>query len=118
MDVILTFQCGMLKRVSHLDQPRVDAFFGTDRWKPAKGEVPRLYELCEIYREQMATLGFADHAPPIDPKMKTSTNTPLYHLLFFSRNEKGHDFWADVVAINPSGQMNLFSVPAKAPKRR
>jgi three-Cys-motif partner protein len=118
MDVILTFQGGMLKRVSHLDQPRVDAFFGADTWKPAKGEAPHLYDLCELYRRQMAKLGYADHAPALDPKMRTLTNTPLYHLLFFSRNEKGHDFWDEVVAVSPTGQLNLFSAPDKSAKKK
>jgi len=120
MDVILTFHGGMLKRVSHLeDQPRVDAFFGTTSWRELvkDGRPPRLYDFCQRYRDQMTTLGYADHAAPIDPLMRNSTDTPLYHLLFFSRNERGHDFWDEVVAVSPSGQMNLFSAPGKLLRR-
>lgn len=121
VDIILTFHGGMLKRVSHLeDQIRVDAFFGTKEWRRLVkgGRAPRLYDFCQVYRDQMATLGYADHAAPIDPLMKTSTSTPLYHLLFFSRNEVGHDFWDEVVAVSPTGQMNLFSAPASTRRRR
>lgn len=120
MDIILTFHGGMLKRVSHIDdQPRVDAFFGTATWRELvkEGREPRLYEFCQRYRDQMATLGYEDHAAPIDPLMRNRTDTPLYHLLFFSRNELGQDFWDEVVAVSPTGQMNLFSASQRRPRR-
>lgn len=120
IDVILTFHDGLMKRVGHIEeQPRVDAFFGTDAWRPlvASGRKPHLYDFCQCYRNQMKTLGFEDHAAPIDPSMRNSTDVPLYHLLFFSRNEKGHDFWDQVVQVGPTGQMTLLRQDP-APRRR
>lgn len=116
VDVILTFQGGMLKRVRHIaTQPRVDAFFGTREWRPlvAGGGAPHLYDFCECYRKQMRTLAYEDRGTPLDPAMKNSTGAHLYHLLFFSRNERGHDFWSEVLAVGPTGQMNLFGGTAE-----
>jgi len=120
VDIILTFHGGMLKRISHIeDQPRVDAFFGTTEWRKLVkgGRAPRLYDFCQVYRDEMQTLGYADRAAPIDPLMRNSTDTPLYHLLFFSRSEVGQNFWNEVVAVSPTGQMNLFSASGSGKRR-
>lgn len=124
VDVVLTFQGAMLRRVRRLDeQPRVDRFFGTKDWRPplGSGEVGHLYTFVECYRRQMATLEYSDVLARLDdPGMKNSKGSELYKLLFFSRSELAHGFWNSVVNVRYDGQIGLFkgALPVRRSKAR
>lgn len=111
VDVLLTFQVGMLKRNRMVaNMKKVDAFFGTDTWRPAleSGEQAKLSHFATCYGAQMASLGYMDLGSAAEPKMRISTGTLLYTLRFYSKHQRGHEFWEKVARIAPTGQMQLL----------
>jgi three-Cys-motif partner protein len=56
----------------------------------------------EAFCQRVATLGYAYHdaAPPL----RNDQNVPMYHLLFFSKNQAGLDIWRGIGRIEPGGQ--------------
>lgn len=111
MDILLTLQHGMGVRINipHYlgseDETALDRFLGTDVWRDRvrHGEDGTIV-VFEMYCEQMRKLGFrtAEWQP-----VRISTGAVLYHVCFFSRHERGMDFWRKAVQIDESGQRTL-----------
>jgi hypothetical protein len=60
----------------------------------------------QAFRERVATLGYPYHdaAPPL----RNEQNVPMYHLLFFSKNQAGLDIRRGIAKIEPGGQRRLW----------
>ncbi len=107
VDILLTFHIGGMRRVADREQPRLDAFFGTPDWRPFLGARLKASELLGVYRRQMASLGYVavDDTPAIP--VKNREGALMYYLVFFSKNERGYDFWRKIAAVDESGQPRL-----------
>lgn len=107
VDVLLTFHVGGMRRVADRDQPRLDAFFGTPEWRPFLGARLKASELLGVYRRQMTSLGYVgvEDSPAIP--VKNLQGALMYYLVFFSKHERGYDFWRKIAAIDEKGQLRL-----------
>jgi three-Cys-motif partner protein len=86
-------------RYIEYDNKRVDNFLGDDKWR-VKREVlkKKKYDFCKFLAEEfvqrMMTLGYPETAlKTLFPIRSTDKKLFLYHLAFFSKSEKGYDFW-------------------------
>jgi len=99
-----------MKRVFRLDQPRLDAFFGTNAWKTdpaclgADGH-PTLSGLLGCYRRQLATIGYVDQLSAREIVVRNTKNVPMYLLAFFSKHPKGYEFWDKITPVDERGQL-------------
>jgi three-Cys-motif partner protein len=91
----------------------VDEFLGLAdwriRWARAKSRRTSFrHFLAREFADQMTTLGYL---PAALEKMKEvrsdEKNLPLYHLAFFSKNERGYEFWKQVLKYG-TDQLPLF----------
>lgn len=107
VDLLVTFHAGGMKRVADRDEPRLDAFFGTKRWRGTDGRVPTAFDLLQVYRAQLAALGYSIPAdvPVID--VRNSRNVVMYYLFFASKNARGYEFWRKIADVDEHGQPNL-----------
>ena len=112
VDLLVSFFAGSMKRVADLQQPRLDAFFGTDAWQKGTqyrgndGEVS-LSGLLGCYRERLQTIGFAPRVAAREIEVKNSKNVTMYLLAFFSKNPKGFEFWDKITTEDERGQLAL-----------
>jgi three-Cys-motif partner protein len=58
------------------------------------------------FRERVAILGYPFHVAA--PPLRNDQNVPMYHLLFFSRNQAGLTIWRGIGRIEPDGQRRMF----------
>ena len=65
------------------------------KWEAAQQEGKRLQPfLVECYNSAMVKIGYAPPKPSDAHRVKTeSRSVPLYYLLFFSKHERGYQFW-------------------------
>lgn len=120
VDVLITFHVGALKRNRLAAYAKtIDEFFDSDRWRPAldSGEVARLSHFAASYGVKMQELGYLDVGDVVEPKMRISTGTLLYTLRFYSRHERGHEFWEKIARDEPTGQMQLLRVTPEPTRR-
>ncbi|NWF90812.1 MAG: three-Cys-motif partner protein TcmP [Ignavibacteriaceae bacterium] len=86
-------------RYVEYDNDRIDNFLGDkewrDRWlKLKKDKYDFRKFLAEEYVQRMMTLGYPKTAMnSLFPIRSTDKKLFLYHLAFFSKSEKGYDFW-------------------------
>jgi three-Cys-motif partner protein len=94
---------------------KIDMFLGVsdwrERWSTYKVNVSDSFQrfLAEDFEKQMLSLGYAKSTKGNTIQIRTQDqNLPLYHLAFFSRHQRGYDFWnkARRSSLNPS----LFDV--------
>jgi three-Cys-motif partner protein len=106
MDLIVTFMVGEMKRVPpKAVAAALDAFFGTNEWRTLKRRMQ--VDFVELYRAQLAKLGYISRAPRHDLVVTNTKNLPLYQLCFFSKHAKGYELWDNVTAIDEKGQRRL-----------
>ena len=78
---------------------RIDNFLGDKKWREKWAKLKKEnYDfrkfLAEEYVQRMMTLGYPDTAfKTLFPIRSTDKKLFLYHLAFFSKSEKGYDFW-------------------------
>jgi three-Cys-motif partner protein len=112
VDLLVSSFGGQMKRVARLDQPRLDAFFGTGAWKTdprflgADG-LPTLSGLLWCYREQLASIGYLDTLSIREVPVMNSKNVTMYLMAFFSKNTKGYEFWDKVTPVDEHGQLAI-----------
>jgi len=119
VDLLVTFHAQNMKRASTVaQQPRIDAFFGTRAWRTGAG-VPKLAEMVGCYTTQLATLGYLERVTARDIKVtRSAANRSLKYLMpFYSKNERGYDFFDKVTTENYGGQLTWVR-PEVRPKRR
>jgi three-Cys-motif partner protein len=81
---------------------RIDEFLGKDDWRSLWSEAEKsgmsfqLF-LAEQFAGQMIGLGFKKESLSAMIEIRSSDkNLPLYHLAFFSRSDKGYEFWKKI----------------------
>lgn len=100
-------------------QTTIDKFFGDDEWRrifekwKLKDSIAGIHrDLIDYYKSKLHALGYVDVVEPetgVEPLMRTSkTKSPLYRLLFASKNELGHEFWRKVTRKDVWGQSRLL----------
>lgn len=60
----------------------------------------------KTFRQKVASLGFS-HQDEDAPILRTDTDTVMYHLLFFSKDNAGLTLWRAIKAIAPDKQRSL-----------
>lgn len=86
-------------RYVEYDNDRVDAFLGhnewRNRWSKLKNENYDFRKfLAEEFIKSMMSLGYPKTAlETLYPVRSTDKNLFLYHLAFFSKSDRGYDFW-------------------------
>jgi three-Cys-motif partner protein len=86
------------------DNSNLDKVLGTTEWRsiPQSNSPDNWGEaLRSLYRQQIAGLGYHEYAPE---RITLPQGQPLYVLMFFSRSERGGDFWRKIASTKPSGQ--------------
>lgn len=119
VDVLFTFHAGNMQRVAHLDeQPKMDAFFGSEEWPRVKaGVVPTIADFVNYYRMRMVSLGYLDRETARDVIMKNSKNRTMYLMPFYSKHALGFTFFDAVAQEDYDGQLSLFRPPPVTPKQ-
>ena len=59
-----------------------------------------------FFESRLREIGFS-HVKPLDEYMRNSHNTPLYRLIFASRNPCGEDFFKKIATVNLHGAQQL-----------
>jgi len=62
--------------------------------------------LVHYLRRQVRALGLV-HQDDNPPVFRNEQNAPMYHLLFFSKNEAGLKIWNGIKKIGPGGQRSF-----------
>lgn len=114
MDLIIHFPHGTtikrnIEKFYAKDRSKMDDFFGGDEWRTIyeSGKPQELTKsLLELYGGKLAKIGYTMN-PGDAVLVKNSQNTPLYALLFASKNKKGNEFWQKVKKIESQGQRGL-----------
>lgn len=107
VDLLVTFHAQNMKRASTVAaQPRLDAFFGTPAWRPGT-RVPTLAEMVGTYSAQLSALGYLARMTARDIRVtKSAGNRQLKYLMpFYSKSERGYDFFDKVTGENYGGQL-------------
>jgi three-Cys-motif partner protein len=112
VDLLVSFFGPSMKRVAALDQPRVDAFFGTKAWQTdprflGPDHRPTLSGLLACYREQLAGIGYLNQISAREIEVKNSKNVPMYLMAFFSKHPLGYTFWDRITTEDEKGQIAL-----------
>lgn len=118
VDLIVTFQVGAMLRVRKLKVPALDAFFGTDEWRPIANGPPgsRLTGLLQLYNRQLMGLGYLSGAEKNAVLVKNSKHAVIYALLLFTHHNRGYDFWRKAIDVDESGQGGFWDAAWK-PRR-
>lgn len=111
VDLMVSFFAGMMKRVVHYEQPKLDAFFGTDEWRDQRymdsdGQ-PSLAGLLGCYREQLEKIGYHNALSAREIEVKNSKNATMYLMAFFSKHPLGYKFWDEVTTQDERGQLAI-----------
>jgi len=95
------------------DNPTVDEFLGDTGWRgrwesaAARGVEFRRF-LAEEFATRMESLGYLSAGRETMKEIRSDDkNLPLYHIAFFSRNERGYAFWKQVLKY-ATPQLRLF----------
>jgi three-Cys-motif partner protein len=113
MDLILVFMSASMKRVGHLQDRRLTAFFGDDHEHPewcrvyqeAQHEHRAVRALLDHYCERLRSIGYTEFHDAVS--ILTTNNLPFYQMLFASKNSRGQDFWRKIAARQHDGQLRL-----------
>ncbi len=92
---------------------RIDKFLGLSdwrkKWEEAEKKRTNLVKfLADEFTKQMVSLGYKPEA--IDnfiPIRSDEKNLPLYYLAFFSKHERGYDFWKKVKNLSTEPELGL-----------
>jgi three-Cys-motif partner protein len=94
------------------ESEKIDRFIASKTWREPfrNGKIPQkdfMKYIAERYDENMSKLGYV-----VNPNLKyqvrsDNTNIPLYYLAFYSKNEKGNDFYSKIEKYQTT-QLKLF----------
>jgi three-Cys-motif partner protein len=122
-DIVFLFPSGIgiarnLYRFVREDHSDLDDLWGSREWRQlpmaqlAAGTAPRAESGDGYYQswalafcQRVATLGYVHF--DIEGPLRNEQNTPMYHLLFFSKSDVGVTIWRNVHQIDPHGQRHL-----------
>jgi three-Cys-motif partner protein len=106
VDFLINLPVGSMKRNIVRSRKAITEALGTDEWWPrVQAGEPLGLVIRETYQLQFRRLGFlvAEH---MEIRAEAS-NTPVYDLVFASRNARAIDFWNKIQKIDPYGQRQL-----------
>jgi three-Cys-motif partner protein len=113
IDLIITFMTGYIRRF--IEQPsyasRLDSFFGSQEWRQlvearASGQRLTFGALLDFYEDRLRSIGYIhvdNHVRILNSKAR-----PIYHLVFASKDPKGHEFFKKISRRGFRGQQRLF----------
>jgi three-Cys-motif partner protein len=105
IDFLINLPIGSMKR--NRSSKAITTVLGTDEWKPrVEAGEPLGLVFRETYALQFQRLGFevAEHT-----EVRAQVNhTPIYDLVFASRNRRALSFWHKIQQIEPDGQRQLW----------
>lgn len=109
VDLMITFHVMGMRRNADREMKIIDDFFGTKDWRPIVGKQKlRAGDLLDVYRRQLAAIGYVFDAAAPAVRVENSMGAPIYYLLFASKNPKGYEFWRKIVAEEETGQRRLL----------
>ena len=111
LDILINFNIGDMKRRWWEPSPKMDSFLNlpTDHrevFKTKTQEVPDARTLLDHYEEELGKIGYRYTAD--DRPVTNSNNTPLYHIIFGSKHERGKKLRDAVSQKTASGQIKMF----------
>lgn len=125
MDLIYIFPEGMAAK-RNIDrflqaESRLDRVLGTRSWRDrvaaglkAKSLADPRVEwqmlgrpIVQVFREQLAALGYMDVKLGSEVLVRNTKHVPLYYIVFASKHTLGNKFWNAIKRIDPRGQMSL-----------
>ena len=112
LDILLNFNTGYMKRNWRYESPELDSFLNLpidhrDFFKTKSHGVPDTRTLLDHYENELRKIGYEHTAD--DRPIKNSNNTPLYHLIFGSKNKLGKKLRDAVSQKTVSGQLTMFA---------
>ncbi|MGH7146788.1 MAG: three-Cys-motif partner protein TcmP [Nitrospiraceae bacterium] len=119
MDFLIVLPTGMdatrnQARYFDKNSPRIARFLGKPDWRKLlevaeKKSIPFRQFLADLYTSQMVTLGYIK--VPVSKMKEVRSDDkmlPLYHLAFFSKSERGYEFWNKVLKHSDPQQPLAF----------
>jgi three-Cys-motif partner protein len=124
IDILMLFPSGIgivrnLRTFARKPDSPMDDLWGSRSWRQTPiarllaGEalLPTEKERLDLswamaFRERVATLGYSYHDSI--GSLRNEQNVPMYHLLFFSRDEAGLKIWRGIAKIDARGQRSLL----------
>jgi three-Cys-motif partner protein len=106
MDLVIHFPTADIKRnLGHKDSTRgyLDEALGTKDWESKISSNTDVARLIEIFKAQLATLGYLSTQVRSQP-IKNGQNLPLYYLVYASKNPRGDKIWQSITRNTPGGQ--------------
>jgi len=86
------------KHYTNLQNTKVDFFLDSSDWRDDWNEYKRRDDsfprfLASEFEKRMIEIGYLKSDQNTKEFRSTEKNLPLYHLAFFSKSERGYDFW-------------------------
>ena len=110
LDILINFNIGYMKRNWRYESRELDSFLNLpidhrEFFKTKTQGVPDTRTLLDHYEHELQKIGYQHTAD--DRPVKNSNNTPLYHLIFGSKNELGKKLRDAVSQKTVSGQLTM-----------
>jgi three-Cys-motif partner protein len=109
MDLIVHFPTADIKR--NLEQNEntkqwLTEALGTPWWAEGIASTTDVGHLIEVFKRQLATLGYKSTEVRSEP-IKNNKKLTLYYLVYASKNERGDAIWQSITKNKPSGQQGM-----------
>ena len=110
LDILINFNISYMKRNWRHESPHLDSFLNLpmdhrEFFKPKTKGFPDTRTLLDHYEGELRKIGYEHTAD--DRPVTNSNNTPLYHLVFGSKNELGKKLRDAVSQKTLSGQLTM-----------
>ena len=111
LDILINFNIGYMKRNWRYDSRELDSFLNLpfdhrEFFKTKTRGIPDSRTLLDHYENELRKIGYEHTAD--DRSVKNSNNTPLYHLIFGSKNKLGKKLRDAVSQKTVSGQLTML----------
>jgi len=116
IDLIINFPIGTSinrnwEKMIEKEGSKLDQFMGGEGWRDyyqktaTQGNGSRARAMLKFYRKKLESIGYGNVRIGREKLVRSSAkNLPLYYLIFASKNPLGHEFWAKLGLVEPSGQ--------------
>ena len=111
LDILINFNIGYMKRNWRYESPALDSFLNLPMdhrkfFKTKAQGIPDTRTLLDHYEDELRKIGYEHTAD--DRPVTNSNNTPLYHLIFGSKNKLGKTLRDAVSQKTLSGQLTML----------
>ena len=111
LDLLINFSIGYMKRNWRHESLALDSFLNLpidhrEFFEPKTKGVPDTRTLLDHYEDELRKIGYEHIAD--DSPVTNSNNTPIYHIIFGSKNELGKRLRDAVSVRTASGQFKMF----------